>query len=392
MTELRHLRDTFAAPDSRRECTVTAIDMIGSTAAKEKQPQAAWLNSLGWLYDTVTEIATEAMSDVVIKYLGDGIMLVCDADQATDAVNAVIRIQEAIEKAGRGTGGGKGVVDFAVSCGVAVGEVVGFTTPDGNRDFVGTVVDKAFRLCAAASAKAIFVDTQTLGAANTIRITSTFGRAVNRTSDEYQGDVQRAMLKGFNQPVTYHEILWDQQLYGVKSSTVTASTERLRSVPAAATGTGGPGTVVTAGIERHRGEVVFWRADKDFGFIRDPQSDEQFYVSSKTMVYVDDVSKLSPGREVVFVAAGETDGARKRQAGAVLVVGEPADGPLVSVPVNKTYGWIRVEDSAGNRHLIFVPADQLAGHTRGEVLGFTAGATEKGACARDVERVEDEAA
>jgi hypothetical protein len=36
------------------------------------------------------------------------------------------------------------------------------------------------------------------------------------------------LLKGFREPLGYHELLWGQQLYGVKSASVSASTDRLR--------------------------------------------------------------------------------------------------------------------------------------------------------------------
>lgn len=392
MSENRLLRETFANPESRCDCTVATIDIAGSTAWKEQQPQATWLSSLGFFYDNATAIAVESAPDVVVKYLGDGIMFVFDADHTTEAVNAVIRIQEVVNEQSKGSGGAKGAIDFACSAGISTGEVVRFVTPGGHVDFVGTVVDKAFRLCAAASAKAIFVDTPTLGAANMIRISSTFGRAIGRTSDQYQGDVQRAVLKGFDQPVNYHEILWDQQLYGVKSSTVTASTDRLRVVASSAAprsseaSAGGP----PRGMERHRGDITTWRPDRDFGFVRDPISGEDFHFTRRHLVYSDDVAKLSPGREVAFVAVGSLDGSKRRQAGAVLVSGEPADGPLVSQPVGKPYGWVRVEDDHGNRHLVYVPAAELQGHRVGEILGFTVEVNDRGAYARAIEQVQDD--
>lgn len=395
MTENRQLRDTFADPESRVTRTVVAIDMADSTAMKEQQPQATWLNSLGWMYDTVCGIALEAVPNGDIKYLGDGIMWVVDTDHTTAAVNAVIQIQEAIDKAGKGSGGAKGLIDFTCSAGISTGDVVGFTTPGGSPDYVGTVVDKAFRLCGAASPRAIFVDTPTLGAANMMRIRSSFGSAIGRTSDQYQGDVQRAPLKGIDQPVAYHEILWSQQLYGVKSATMTASADRLRSVPTSqvprradgpAPATSGPGVT-----ERHRGEITFWRPDKEFGFARDPISGEDFHVSARLFVYRDDVRKMTVGREIAFVALGANDGDKqRRQAGAVLLVGEPADGPLVSLPAQKTYGWVRVEDAPGNRHLIFVAPEEVSGHKVGDILGFTVGASDHGACALQVEAVTDD--
>jgi class 3 adenylate cyclase/cold shock CspA family protein len=392
MNDARQLRDTFATPESRFQKTVAVVDMVNSTGMKEQQPQASWLSSLGWLYDMTTTTATRAVPEVVIKYAGDGIMMVCGTDHATELLNAVIQIQEEVDTAGASKDGGKGVIDFTVSAGVSTGEVIAFTTPAGNPDFVGSVVDKAFRLSAAANANAIFIDTQTLGAANVMRIVSRFGKAIRRQPEEYIGEVQRAVLKGFGQPVAYHELMWGRQLYGVTSTTVTVSTERLRTVPdnppqAAPARPGHPGRA-----ERHRGEVTFWNADQEYGFVREPLTGEEFYLSSRLMVYRDDIGKLTKGRQVAFVAVGVAEGKRLRQAGATLLVDEPAEGPLVSLPPNKSYGWIRIEDVPGNRHLVYVPASELNGYTLGDSLSFTVRASDKGAIAGELEKIEDEAA
>jgi class 3 adenylate cyclase/cold shock CspA family protein len=390
----QQLRDAFASPESRTERTIVVVDVNGSTAMKETQPQAAWLPTIGWWYDIVTELAHSAVPGVVIKYLGDGIMLVFDVDQATDAVNAAIQIQEAIRDAGRGSDGAMGMVKITCSIGISSGEVIGFTTPAGGLDFVGAQVDKAFRLCSAANENAIFVDAQTLGAANTTRFKARVGTALGWQADQYHGASQRVTLKGFGQPVAYHEIKWDHQLYGVASSEVTASTDRLRPVssgrtPAEDAASSSPPRTV----ERHRGEVTCWRPEKAFGFIREARSGESFWFCPKRFVYPDNAENLAVGMDVAFVATGAADGKRSREAGAILVVGEQADGPLVSLPTDRPYGWVRVEDEEGNRHLVYVPQRELYGCKVGDILGFTVGASDRGASAEEVEPiVGDEAA
>jgi hypothetical protein len=72
---------------------------------------------------------------------------------------------------------------------------------------------------------------------------------------------------------------------------------------------------------------------------------------------------------------------------------EGIGGPLVSQPVGKTYGWVRVEDDQGHRQLVYVPERELSGCKVGDILGFTVGANDRGAFAKCVEPVvEDEAA
>jgi len=396
MTEhTQQLRDAFTSSESRTERTIAVVDINGSTAMKESQPQAAWLPTIGWWYDTVTAVALKAVPDVVIKYIGDGIMLVFDIDRATDAVNAAIKIQEAIKEASRGTGGSMGMVKVTCSVGISSGEVIGFTTPAGGLDFVGAQVDKAFRLCSAANANAIFVDTQTLGAANTIRLESVVGRALVWNSDQYLGESQRVTLKGFAQPVAYHEFKWDHQLYGVASAEVTASTDRLRPVPTARTqaaATAATNTPRTGGNERHRGQVTCWRPDRGFGFVRDTLTGEDFWFCPKRFVFEDSADNVAVGADVAFVAVGAAEGGKSRQAGAILVVGEQADGPLVSLRPDKSCGWIRVDDEQGNRHLVYVPQRELAGRRVGDILGFTAAANTKGAYAEQVEPIVDDQA
>lgn len=306
--------DRYGAVNHLRKANpscVVVVDMVKSTEMKEQQTQATWLSSLGWMYDTVTAIATEAVPNVDVKYLGDGIMLVFDTDHTTAAVNIAIRIQEAITAASQGIDGAKGVIDFTCSIGISTGEVVGFTTPSGSPDYVGVIVDKAFRLCSAANAKAIWVDTATLGAANTTKITSIFGKAISRAPDQYQGDPQKAPLKGFDHLVAYHEILWDQQLYGVKSATVSAIPDRLRVArPTGLTTPQNTAAPRQAKTERHRGEVTCWRPDKSFGFVRDPLTGEDFHFTPNNLVYPDDTEKLALGKEIAFVAIDSEDSAR----------------------------------------------------------------------------------
>jgi hypothetical protein len=204
---------------------------------------------------------------------------------------------------------------------------------------------------------------------------------VGRQSGEYTGEVEKAVLKGFAQPVAYQEILWDQQLYAVGSAAGTAITDRLHSTSAATRrppATSPSTTDVATRPDRRSGQITHWNQEKNCGVVHDPQTGEDFYTSTRLMVYAEDAAKMSTDRDVVFIATGTAEGTRKRQAAALLLVGEPAEGPLVSRPPNKTYGWIRVEDMAGNRHLIYVGATHLSDYRVGEMLSFTVSANNRG--------------
>lgn len=381
------LREAFTDPGSRVEKTILFVDQCGATQMKEQQAEASWLPALGWFYDTVTNIALEVDPGVGMKFLGDGILLAFDGDNATEAVNVAIRIQEAVNDASLGRTGKRGTIDFACCAGIGTGSVVAFATPTDGRDYVGTVVDKARRLCDAASPKGILVDRATASAANIMRIRSRLGDALARSPEQYQGDLQRAPLKGFDQPVEYYEMFWDQQLYGLKSETVTRNTDRIR--PSAVNRAPSPAPTGTAALpggreERRTGEITCWKPDAGFGFIRDADSGEDFYFRRTHMVYPEDAAELlRVGVRTAFVASGDGGGARKRQAVGVLVVGEYAEGGL-KLPEGKPYGWLRVADSLGNSHHVWVPRSAVERYPVGTLLSFRVGANEKGGLAEDV--------
>lgn len=390
-----NLSETFADPASRVEKTVVVVDINGSTAMKEATPQAAWVTQTGWLYDLVAAQAAAANVHVDIKYLGDGIMVVFDADHATQAVNFAIRVQESIRDAGQGQNGGAGVVQMTCSVGISSGEVIRFATPGGSVDYIGTQVDKAFRLCSAANQRAIFIDAPTLGAANQNRFRARVGVALGWAADQYVGEVQRVTLKGFAQPVSYYELKHTDQLFGVASAEVTASTDRFRASQTLGSVQTLPTPIASSprvGIERCHGKVTCWRADKKFGFVKDAAG-TSFHFTTKALVYEDSISMLAVGLEVSFVHGPAPKTGNTPEAGAILVNGEEADGPLVSLPEGRPYGWIRVEDELGNRQLVYVPKREIVGRTVGDLLGFTVMVNDHGATATKVELIEqDEAA
>ncbi len=391
------LREAFADDQSREGRTVLFIDQVGSTAMKEQQPESSWLPALGWLYDTVTATVIRIDPDAEIKYLGDGIMISLDGDRATDAVNIAIQVQEAINDASQGRSGAKGAVDFNCSAGVSTGSVVAFLTPTGTRDYVGTVVDKARRLCDAASPKAVFIDRATAAAANIMKISSRVGSALGRTPEQYQGDLQRAPLKGFDLPVEYYEIFWDQQLHGLKSEGVTLSANRIQPAdakpPSASFPPPSPAVRGTSTLEeRHAGEVTCWRPEANFGFLRDSRTGEDFYFRASHLVYPEDAAAaLRVGVSAAFVASGRGDSSRKRWAVGVLIAGDYAEGRL-KLPEGKAHGWLRVQDELGNAHHVFTPRAAVQRFAPGTLLSFKVATNEKGGIAEEIELPEEEAA
>jgi class 3 adenylate cyclase/cold shock CspA family protein len=388
------LREAFADPRSKQHGTFMFLDQIGSTRAKTTSSEAAWVNELAFTYDTVVGCVAKRCTAAKIKYVGDGMLISFDGDDyALDAIMIAIAVQEAIEDANRSTfDGGLGAVTLELSIGIASGTAYRFRDPNGVQDHLGLVVDRAARLCDAASAKAIFIDRATYAATNFLRVQSRVGEVFNRTPEEYAGAMQTAVLKGMPAPVDYHEILWSKTLFGVPSQLLTDSTTNRATTVGSAT----PQPVAQSPrpakrAEKLVGRVKCWLADRGFGFIV-TATGEEFYFSPNLMVYPDDTDKLKEGTEVAFVAIESYSTGQSRRAAAVLVAGQLADGPLVVVPTDlKPYGWIEVRDQSGHGQLVHMSADSTTkGFTRNQVLSFRLEITERGAHAADVAAVEED--
>src|ERR1700730_5609960 len=209
-------KERSVSPGSNSICTVAAIKIINLDAIREVIGPAIWQPKLSQLYGTASTIAAMVDPNTVVNLFDNMIVLVFDIDRSTDAINAVIQILEAFTDLDSGS-----LAEPHCSIGVSSGEVVKFAAYNTNTQYFGPVIDRAFGLCGAANTKAIFIDQTTAVAASMVRIRSQVGRALGRSPDQYQGDEQRILLKGFNEPIEYYEIFWDRQLYGVKSAIVT---------------------------------------------------------------------------------------------------------------------------------------------------------------------------
>jgi class 3 adenylate cyclase len=214
---MAHLADTFRDPHSRMQRVVVAVDLANSTSMKAQHSEATWLNTYGWFFDLLGRTIEKG---TIVKYLGDGAMAVFSEENAADAINWAIKVQENIADAQA-----QNVVPIFCECsiGIAFGDVVAFQTPDEYKDYIGTVVDRAFRLCSAANAKAIFVDTDSVTAALMMKVQSRIGisTAPKRKPAEYLSPLQSVTVRGFAQPVSYHEVFWGSDKYGVRAEFVT---------------------------------------------------------------------------------------------------------------------------------------------------------------------------
>jgi class 3 adenylate cyclase len=208
------LYDAVMQPETNIDGTILVVDISNSTIMKEEQAEVAWLGNYAKLFDGVLSCVPE--SGQIVKYLGDGIMIFFGEDRQTDAVNTAIRMQESIDYLID-----KNIINCTCSIGIASGSFKKIPIEDDRFDYLGQVVDRAFRLCSAAMPKAIFADADTIVAANATRIHSEVGKAMKWTAREYVGNIASLQLKGFNRLVEFHEIGWARDRYGVKPNHTT---------------------------------------------------------------------------------------------------------------------------------------------------------------------------
>jgi len=352
--------------------TIVFFDIVDSTKMKEAESEPSWLSTLIWFYDVVTEVIREGGAGTVVKYDGDGVVAAYDEDNATDALLDAIRVQESIKKAVT-----ERHVKVFCSIGIATGEVVEIETPGGQKDYVGTVVDRAARLCSVASAQAIFVDTATTASARMNRVTSEVGRALGRDIPEYQGPVEKATVKGFKAPIDFHELQWASQHFGLKAKVMTAAA--LTEGPAPSGGAFRRLPPPGKPRERCSGTVKFWNSDRGWGFFVG-ESGEEFY--SNVRDFAGTPPKVEAGDAVFFVPADPMPG-KARVATAVVTVGQTVYGQVVSL--RPGFAFIRVADEHGNTQDIYTALDDAQdGLDYHMTVAVTIRAGTRGACGYDL--------
>jgi class 3 adenylate cyclase len=345
---MAHLENAFRLPESRVEKAIVVIDINNSTAMKESNSEAFWLSTFGWFFDLLgkTMLAHNGKGQIV-KYLGDGLMAVFDSSYVADAVNWAIQVQEAIIDAN---------VNRTISCtcsiGISYGRVVEFDSEEGRKDYIGSGVDRAFRLCSAANAKAIFVDTHTCDAAQLNNVSSRVGAVCDppRTVDGYKGEQQKVSLKGFAHVVDYYEIRWASDVFGVSKSFVTdASQPELRAPEVKADERTSIVQPVRSASEWVRGSVTKYTGQ--FGFIRS-RSDQDFYFSSEYLFMP--VQNINLGDVAYFIPAEPLKNAPNSRAYHVVILGMKLKGHLIRPVSDQGFGFVLCKTHLGEVRQIFV--------------------------------------
>ncbi|MFD0782656.1 adenylate/guanylate cyclase domain-containing protein [Micromonospora azadirachtae] len=314
---------------------VLFVDMVGSTDLKLRSPEVEWLPTMGRFLDLVDE-AVRQHDGTVVKYLGDGVLAVFGDEQAANAINAAIMIQESLEA----DNDGNRLRNCQCRVGLATGKVVEYEGPGGVVDYVGTVVDLAARLSNAASAGAIWADMATIDAANLNKISSRVGRVLKRGSREYVSEhEQKVDLKGFAKSIIYKEVIWAQASKGVSNEVTTMMADRAASQRRSDEPT-------QRALE---GTVTSWLTAPGRGFIR-TTDDGDFYVDRRFLG--GGGADLAIGRTVMFVARPPTRPDGRPVAGCTVQDGQQVTGQFVTL--HDRYGFIKVVDTNGNQMNVFV--------------------------------------
>lgn len=372
------LAEAFGSPESRVFKLVLVVDLNNSTKMKEENSEAEWLTTYGWFFDEVSAIVEE-FGGKLVKYLGDGLMAVFEEDNGADAINAGIRVQEAIAD-------GTEQKRIKCTCSVAVsyGEMVEYETTPGTKDYIGQVVDRAFRLCGAANSKAVFVDAETVSAALMPKVSSRLGKAMSpkRKAQDYSGPEEYINLKGFATRVAYHEILWNSVRYAVSADFVTKqSADRVGVVGSHQGPAGAEGPRAQSQENPWVRGVVSWQEGRDFGFVR--TDEEEFYVNSTYMLRDDCVAK--DGDTVYFQPLASLAPGKNRRANHVIVLGQTLEGELGKVFAEKGFGFVVVKGHMeGSWVQLFVYlADSAETFAVGQRITFKLGENRQGPTGRE---------
>lgn len=141
----------------RQELVILFSDIRGFTSYSETQEPETIVKELNKIFQIQADIINEC-GGVIDKFVGDEIMATFGADQASPAVQASIKIMDAIESAAE--------VDFHLGIGIHAGEaVVGSLGTDERRDYtaIGDTINIGSRLCSAAAPGEVILSPEVFG-------------------------------------------------------------------------------------------------------------------------------------------------------------------------------------------------------------------------------------
>ncbi len=134
--------DLAGASGSEGTATLVFTDIVDSTVLAQSVGDVAWADMIGSHERTIGRIAS-AHGGTVVKFLGDGSMLVFDSARA--AIRAAVELQRSCS-----------AEPYAIRIGIHTGEVIRTAN-----DLLGLTVNKAARVAAAATGGSIMISSTT---------------------------------------------------------------------------------------------------------------------------------------------------------------------------------------------------------------------------------------
>ncbi|MEU7783135.1 hypothetical protein [Amycolatopsis sp. NPDC049159] len=331
---MESLRERFTNPAWQQK-VIMHLTLPDAVTLKTRTGDANWLPTIFWFFDQVGE-AVEREGGAISKYLNDGVVAAFPIDRAAEAINAAIIVQERITEAQREN-------SYRCNCaiGVATGRAVEF--PGGvDTTYIGPVADRAERLSDGANAGAIFVDEPTVGAANMMKVFATYGNVINREGSQYLAALEELPAEGAGERISYHEILWAAQSFGVRSRAVTKITVPQPIVPPQS----GP---ARERVAWQRGTVSNWLGEKEIGFLTGDHG-ETYYLHRDNICL--EAGEVKRGEAVFFVAQAPREQDRNPRALCAIPLG--AEITVTITKIFTAYGFCQLSDTRGTLQELFL--------------------------------------
>jgi class 3 adenylate cyclase/cold shock CspA family protein len=363
--------------------TFLFVDLFNSTEYKLLRPDVEWVATIAQFY-SVAIANIEEKRGTVIKFIGDAVMGAFE--KPDDALNAAIGLQEEMEKKRK-----EERWNMRCKIGIATGEAYRYKTNDDRYDYLGATVDLAARLCDFANGNAILLSGKTYNSADAEAISSSAGRTLGRTTEEYFGQRKEEKLKGIKDPTSYFALFWQAQPEGYVTTQAVAQPQP--PAPASPTPPTQPTPQVPKGSQqssarRLRGSVSRIIDGKSYGFISftSPTGLPESLFFHKSSVLQG--SPITEGSIVHFLQGLDENG--RSHATSVIAMGSELRGKVARYdPAH--FGFLTVRDAEANRIDFFLLPREVRGVISAEAeVVFVADETPRGLMAKDVRRIGDD--